>query len=375
MRLTTILSAAGAIGVAGALALGASAPANAAQTDAASPSRYRAILVEIDTPGRWDAITNTTARGYVGASGSGSMADALSAGKSVEFSAPGTAGPIVLSDGNCITMGASFVQSEPCDGRPEQDFTVSSGPGSRSISGVAPNGRVYTLDGLRDWVTRKDPGDGYGQWVLENIKAVEPVSDLTAALESKDALSKSAIVGGKGQPGATITLEGPWGSVETEVDEDGKWSKEISGLKTGDNPVTVTQKVDGAEDQVKLLKVTFDAAKTSADVISVDAGEKTATVGGKGEPGVELEITGPDGVTQKVTIGDNGEWTATVPNLEDGDNAIVVKDTSTAKEIPLVATLLPSPIANPAIAGGAGIAALAALGMTLLVRRRNTVKQ
>jgi len=110
--------------------------------------------------------------------------------------------------------------------------------------------------------------------------------------------------------------------------------------------------------------------KVTAEVVTIDADAKTAVVGGTGEPGATIRVSGPAGM-ETVTVGANGEWQVTVPGLVEGDNALVVTQTSgtDVQNVNLTATLLPSPIVAPVMAGGAGVAAIAALGTIFLIRR------
>ncbi len=472
MRLKTILSATGAVGITAALALASVAPANASDdpkahvtVDSDRVQGYFHTWTSSTDPykGWWNAW-GAPANGVTLVSVDAGKDGAPTGGAAYTFPVPGgQAGTISPVDApeRCLTLPPRSLQGvtlQRCSESADQVWQIGAN-GSIYGNGAQISDRDEGSFKNNPLVRMRYSGTPAERLVLEGLKPVGNVADLVANVRQNDASSKTAVIGGTGEPGATILLEGPWGSEETVVDENGDWSKEIGGLITGDNPVKVTQKFEGAEDQTKDLTVSFDAtkltadvksvdtdaktgvvggkgepgvelevtnpdgtsqkvtvgdngewtatipnlqtgsnpvkvvqkvgedeqeanvditmdaAKMSAEVISVDAGDKTAVVGGKGEPGEKLEITNPDGTTQEVVIGDNGEWTATVPGLQEGENPIKVKQPSTGDEIDLVATLLPSPIVDPAIAGGAGIAALAALGTVLLVRRRNTVKQ
>lgn len=138
--------------------------------------------------------------------------------------------------------------------------------------------------------------------------------------------------------------------------------------------LSVTQKVDGAEDKTTSVTVTLEAAEFTAAVVSTDAGAGTAVIGGTGQPGADVTVTGPAGA-RTVGVGQNGEWRIEVDGLVAGDNAITVehKIGDDVRTEDLVVTLLPSPVVDPVIAGGVGIGAMAALGA--LVLRRRTVRQ
>lgn len=282
---------------------------------------------------------------------------------------------------------AKVISADPVD---KSGVIGGTGEPGATIEVTDPTGKAHptTVDKDGNWQI-KVPGLKFGDNAIPVRQIVEgfddkstsvtiPLApaDLSADVKSTNKDDKTAVVGGKGQPGADITVTAPDGTPQTvKVDADGNWIATVENLKTGANPIKVEQAVEGAAPQTKDLVATIGAADLSAEVISTDADKATAVVGGKGEPGAELIVTGPEG-PQAVVVDNDGNWSVTVPGMKEGDNPVKVEqkvgdDTQTED---LVVTLLPSPIANPAIAGGAAIAALAALG-TVLLRRRKLQQQ
>ncbi|PZF57692.1 hypothetical protein DEJ23_05995 [Curtobacterium sp. MCSS17_008] len=94
-------------------------------------------------------------------------------------------------------------------------------------------------------------------------------------------------------------------------------------------------------------------------------------VSGTGEPGAAIDVKGPSG-TVSTTVKSDGTWHVTVPGLAVGDNDLKVTQTvgDNVQTKDLVATILASPVVDPMIAGGAGVAAIALLGAAMVRRNR-----
>ncbi|WP_146240204.1 Ig-like domain-containing protein [Curtobacterium sp. MCSS17_008] len=112
-------------------------------------------------------------------------------------------------------------------------------------------------------------------------------------------------------------------------------------------------------------------ADLTAQVDSVDSTAKSAVVSGTGEPGAAIDVKGPSG-TVSTTVKSDGTWHVTVPGLAVGDNDLKVTQTvgDNVQTKDLVATILASPVVDPMIAGGAGVAAIALLGAAMVRRNR-----
>ncbi|RKR74006.1 RICIN domain-containing protein [Frondihabitans australicus] len=123
-------------------------------------------------------------------------------------------------------------------------------------------------------------------------------------------------------------------------------------------------------DSSKLTPVPSPPAALTAQVMSIDGESMAAMVGGTGEPGATITITGPgDPIT--TTVADDGSWSANVPGLTDGENDLMATqtmgdDTQTA---PLTVMIAPVPVVHPAVATTA-LLSLAALTLAVVVRRR-----
>jgi hypothetical protein len=71
--------------------------------------------------------------------------------------------------------------------------------------------------------------------------------ELHAEVTSTDPQTGSAELTGQGHPGAAIELVGPGGTVTAEVQGNGSWTATVQGLSAGENAISITQRVTGAE--------------------------------------------------------------------------------------------------------------------------------
>lgn len=265
------------------------------------------------------------------------------------------------SSGQFSWQGISF-------GAMSLSFTRTTAPiatwhGGIGVRGTGADARIVASS-IRDGSTPGEP-------------TTPDIAALTAEVTSKDQASKTAVVSGTGEPGATIELSGPWGSKTVQVGNDGKWTTPISGLVDGNNPVNVKQTIDGKAYGETNLTVDFEAqtAPLTAKIDSSDPAAKTAVVSGTGQPGATIDLSGDWGTAQ-VEVGEDGNWSTTIGGLKEGENDVHVTQTvggEPAGETDLKVTFEASPIVNPAIAGGTAAAALAAAAFLAIRRRKASV--
>ena len=139
------------------------------------------------------------------------------------------------------------------------------------------------------------------------------------------------VSGHDGQPGNTIEVTLPGGSkVPGTVDDKGEWTVKVPDnvtLKPGDK-VTVVEK-DNHGHTSPATEVTVKDTENTAHQPQVDPIHGGGTsVGGKGTPGNDVEVTLPGGTKVPGTVDENGNFTVKVPDgteLKPGDKVTVVE--------------------------------------------------
>jgi hypothetical protein len=207
----------------------------------------------------------------------------------------------------------------------------------------------------------------------------EAIAGVTATIDSVNVADKSAVISGAGQPGATIQITGPAGTIEVTVDGDGNWKATVPGLVEGANDIQVKQVIDGDTHGEKTVTVTLAVpgiADVTAVATDINNDAKTAIIGGTGQPGATITVTTPTGPVTTIVDAD-GKWSLTAPGLGEGENSLTVTQTVDGKDagsttVTVVIGILETPIADPYIAGGALLLA-AGIGITTIaIRRRKT---
>jgi len=397
MKLTKTLTAgAGALAL-GALLLGGAAPASAATQDAGAIETAVKAAASTNADGdRVQGLFNGVVSHYPANFGRLAfyVSDDLArlkfgySGEAGEFSfpAPGTTGEIrpLADESLCLTAhSGSYLFAEACHGisnpTREQGFQA----WELSVNGVLQ----IEANGYMQYLSVPPMGSTYGtlgllstRWserTTLDLAGLSPVDDAvtvdpTAGVVSVDSVAKSAVVGGTGEPGASIEVDGPDGTVTTTVDADGNWQVTVPGLSFGDTEVAVRQKV-GTEEKATSVTITLQPAPVTAEVDALDNDQLTAHLVGTGQPGSKIVIEG-SGVTVETTVDANGRWAANVPGLSDGDTELTITQKTTGgidRTASLTVTIVAGPIAHPLIAGGSALAA-AAVAIPVMIRRRKT---
>lgn len=345
--------------------------------------------------------TNTTQTGLyrgVNAVIGSSLAEAAAKSPMLTFPAPGSSGRITNPAGQCLYY-SGYAMSSPANHIGGQlrwvacasavETTTASAQWSwhggllwaPSVSTVTQvNGSPRTWHPTVLWSGHgennpwMDAGTTPANAPETGTPPIVTTAPLTATVESKDPATKTAVISGTGEPGATIELSGPWGTATAQVGNDGHWSTPIDGLAIGDNPVNVKQVIDGQPNGEENLTVSLEAqtAPLTARVDSADASTMTAVITGTGEPGASIDLSGPWGTAHTV-VGKDGTWSTPIGGLQYGENPVDVTQTIDGKPAgtaKVSVTLEASPIVNPAIAGGAGVAALIAAALVAIRRRK-----
>ena len=295
--------AAFAVLAAGAVALTAVAPASATTVQAApvktaaQGDRVQGPAVFQYTPqgqatGQWyNFYKTTTINGNAVPYGESKVATTPTFTNPTEtwsFATPGTWGPIMNSQGQCLeAVGGGVIRFTACTGNADQEFKVE--PAGTSIGTLAPgqiltrsNAVVNTIAAAGD---RSMGLTGYtSQTIALDLSGLTPVdppactAGLTGVVNDVDQAAKSAVVGGTGKAGETITVSGaPGGAVTTVVGADGKWTAGVPGLATGNNALTVSSSDNCAPVSLSVIidvleiPVAHPLAAASAGVLGLGA--------------------------------------------------------------------------------------------------------
>ena len=157
----------------------------------------------------------------------------------------------------------------------------------------------------------------------EDNTKMPQVDDVTAG--------DKTVSGHDGQPGNTVVVTFPGDKTGTAtVDDNGKWTVNVPSdvtLKPGDK-VTAVEK-DNHDHISPVTEVTVNDTENTAHQPQVDPINGGGTsVGGKGTPGNDVEVTLPGGTKVPGTVDENGNFTVKVPDgteLKPGDKVTVVE--------------------------------------------------
>lgn len=145
-----------------------------------------------------------------------------------------------------------------------------------------------------------------------------------------------------------------------------------AGTYSATTPMTVT--VNGTSyNTAASLNVTVVAKPAAPTVSDIDNTTGTTVLSGEGVPGATVTIKDDQGNTVgTATVGADGKWSADLGSNFAG-TASDLTVTQTANGLvsdPTTVSAADLPVANPAVAGGLAVAAIAAIGTVMLVRRK-----
>lgn len=181
---------------------------------------------------------------------------------------------------------------------------------------------------------------------VDNSAPALQYGSIEEALQSQGACSinnlKPVLIG-KGDAGATIRITVGGQVVTTTVESNGTWRVELpqlNGNVNGEHRFDVTiEAIDGAGNVTKVTTVLiYDNATQDFDVSLADASvtgeagftnDKTPTIKGQVEPGAVVKII-IDHQTFTVTANEKGEWSYTLPELQNGQHTVNVSYTDKA---------------------------------------------
>ncbi|WP_043339249.1 beta strand repeat-containing protein [Mycetocola saprophilus] len=215
-------------------------------------------------------------------------------------------------------------------GQPGAQIIATVAGGASFTTQVAANGtwstRVLGLEVGTNSVSVTQSADGVtSNPVTVAIRITEEVDSFTANLVGQDDSKRTAVIAGTGVIGATITLNTPSGNQTVEVDAEGNWQYTVTGLSIGNNPILVSQTVNGKPAGQKVVTVNIAAVTVplTADVKDINDAKRTATIFGTGKPGatITLSLFGKDVTT---TVAANGTWSREIGGLVIGSQSVAV---------------------------------------------------
>lgn len=162
------------------------------------------------------------------------------------------------------------------------------------------------------------------------------IAALTATGSFPDDVTESAVVAGRGQPGARIEVrDGGRVIASTTVGADGTWSATVPAPDRGGvSLVTVAQRVGGRDTDTVDVDLDYGAAvriTSPADDFHTSPVFSEVQVVGVAEPGSVVQVGergGPADAFGRVVVGADGTWTVTTPALADGAHDVVATATS-----------------------------------------------
>jgi hypothetical protein len=162
------------------------------------------------------------------------------------------------------------------------------------------------------------------------------IAALTATGSFPDDVTESAVVAGRGQPGARIEVrDGGRVIASTTVGADGTWSATVPAPDRGGvSLVTVAQRVGGRDTDTVDVDLDYGAAvriTSPADDFHTSPVFPEVQVVGVAEPGSVVQVGergGPADAFGRVVVGADGTWTVTTPALADGAHDVVATATS-----------------------------------------------
>ncbi|WIE72652.1 Ig-like domain-containing protein [Curtobacterium sp. MCJR17_020] len=132
---------------------------------------------------------------------------------------------------------------------------------------VQENGRPWYAMGT---------GSGYQFPGITDLVQAAQKRALDASITKVNNIARTAVVSGTATPKATVSI----GSKSVTVDDDGKWSMTVEGLKDGANDLIAIQKIDNVEHDRKTVTVTIVDGGT---LVGVDQGPVELTRGESAE--------------------------------------------------------------------------------------------
>ncbi|QXE01418.1 Ig-like domain-containing protein [Terribacillus sp. DMT04] len=205
----------------------------------------------------------------------------------------------------------------------------------------------------------------------ETVTVTNADTEAPAVPEINSVDNDDTSLSGTTEANADIIVTLPNGStVNTTADADGNWSITISAQEAGSVVSVVAIDEAGNVSGANTVEVTnSDTTAPEAPAVNPVSSDDTS-LSGTAEPNADIVVTLPDGTIINTTAGVNGEWTASIPNL-DADETISVVAVDDARNVSesVSITVMPGaseipapPVAAPISAGDNFIFGLSGFG-------------
>ncbi|MGO1997333.1 MAG: Ig-like domain-containing protein [Staphylococcus equorum] len=268
-------------------------------------------------------------------------------------------------------------------GEPDSTITVKLPDGSVA-TGIADNQGNYAIDiptnvdlvGNEELVVTST--DGAGNVSPETRVTVKDTTAPVAPMVN-EVTSESTQVTGTGEPGSTITVKFPDGSVVTSTaDNQGNYAIDLPiDKKLNGNEELVVTSTDGAGNVSAETKITVkDVTAPVAPMVNEVTSEGTQ-VTGTGEAGSTITVKFPDGNTVTGTADDQGNYAIDIPTNVDlvGNEELVVTSTDGAgnvspeTRVTVKDTTAPvAPMVNEVTSEGTQVTGTGEVGSTITVK-------
>ncbi|MGL3198024.1 MULTISPECIES: hypothetical protein [Curtobacterium] len=216
----------------------------------------------------------------------------------------------------CLNSVAQLASCVPGD--PLQQWRLSKTSSGYGVSGtglesVGRPGHYFSFSYKNDRIMGTQTGSA-----ADRIETIADFTSFGAEVTTVDIVGRSAVVTGRGTPGADVVLQ--WGDGEyedeTRVNDEGVWDFELDNLKLGSNPVKLLQ----YENQELTSEYDLDVELKIADlVVEHKFGENASdlvTLSGTAQGGAIVEVFNED--DQRVVGSEpadsiTGAWSVELP--------------------------------------------------------------
>ncbi|MEB7788561.1 Ig-like domain-containing protein [Staphylococcus equorum] len=257
-------------------------------------------------------------------------------------------------------------------------------PDGSVATGTADNQGNYVIDipknidlvGNEELVVTSTDGAGN---VSSETKVTVKDATAPAVPTINEVTSEDSQVSGTGEPGSTITVKFPDGSVVTGVaDDKGNYAIDLPiDKKLKGNEELVVTSTDGAgnvsrEAKVKVKDTTAPAAPTVNEVTS-----ESTQVTGTGEPGSTIIVKFPDGSVIIGTVDNQGNYVIDLPvdKKLDGNEELVITSTDSSgnvsRETKVTVKDATAPTVNKVTSGDTKVTGTGEPGSTIIVKFPN----
>lgn len=214
----------------------------------------------------------------------GSYSSARDAAGIYTFPKPGTTDVIRNEAGLCAVSGTPM-KLATCNGSPDQLWNLTTAGILTSREGRGVQGYGFPGTDHSVMYAASNAPVPISQLDLRDMTLEHP--GFTALVESTDLPSRSAVLKGSANPGASVVINS---THEVRADSQGNWSFKVTGLKLGANQVFVEHYEGGTLTDSATVEVSLRAAEITASIDFAGDVFQSATVSGTAHPGATVEI-------------------------------------------------------------------------------------